>query len=208
MKSLIVSNDGKTLFIGGGYDDPNSYPKIAAVEFTNDMRLITEQELDLPEFSIIWVMDRFPNSDIIFAGGYGNVSVLFFDGRSFQVIGTVGEGDPADPIVDLRFIGSKLYFMNQPTRTLYRADFGSNDENSTANFNSNPPNDYRTQSLASTFQRLKKDSIRLPSTLHINHKNHAISSEVINLEKLFYYDPMAFLQRCLEEVCMSMMLLK
>lgn len=163
VKSLVVSNDGKMIFVGGGFDDPNSYPKIAAVEFNNDMRLIAEQELDLPEFSIIWVMDRLPNSDIIFAGGYGNVAVLFFDGRTFQTIGTVGEGDPADPIVDMKLIGSRLHFMNQPTRTLFRADFGSKDENSTANFSSNPPNDYKTQSLATKFQRLKRDTINLPS---------------------------------------------
>lgn len=151
------------LFIAGGLDDPNSYPKIAAVGFSNDMPLLVEQTLDLPEFSIVWCMDRFPNSDILFAGGYGNVATLFFDGRAFQILGTIGEGDLADPIVDLRFVGSKLYFMNQPTRVLYRADFGSGEENSTANFNSNPPNDYRTKSLADSFQKARREVIRLPS---------------------------------------------
>lgn len=61
-------------------------------------------------------MDRLPNSNILFIGGYANVAVLFFDGKGFDVLGRIGEGDPFDPMVDLKFIGKKLYFMNQPTR--------------------------------------------------------------------------------------------
>lgn len=110
-------------------------------------------------------MDRLPNSNILFIGGYANVAVLFFDGKGFDVLGRIGEGDPFDPMVDLKFIGKKLYFMNQPTRQIFRADFDTNDADSTANFSSNPHNDYKTKSLADKFRSIATSSLRIPSNI-------------------------------------------
>ena len=122
-QSLLISNGEKFVFVGGGLDDPNGTAKLAAIEFSSELRVVVEQDITTSEMSVIWCMERFYNSDIIFTGGYGSVTILFFDGKAFQQISTVGDVDNYDPILDMKLIDYKLYVLSQPARELQKITF-------------------------------------------------------------------------------------
>lgn len=162
-KCLEVSEDNSLVFIGGGGDNPSGLPTVSAVQFDKGMALVTEQILEVDGLNIVFSMIRHQSGNILFAGGYGHVVILFFNGRAFDVLGVLGkDASSDDPVLDLRLLGSKLFILCQPSRKMQVVTLPDKGAvgGGQANFRSVPPNNEAKQ-VAEALANFKQKRVAL-----------------------------------------------
>ncbi len=130
------------------------------------MKKVVEQDLPLDDLNIIWTMERFYNSDILFVGGFGRVAILFFDGRAFAVLGSVGNVPSEDPIVDMKLKDNRLYILSQPSRQLEKIIFtGYEEVRPEAYPKGKTPDSGKLLQVSDAFSRVRRETEQLPSSL-------------------------------------------
>lgn len=169
MVCLLVSNDSKTVFLGGGQDTQGHKAKILAVNFTSEVTLISTALIEETDFSIVWVMERYPNSDIIFAGSYGGVGLLYFTGSEIHYLSFLKCKGELDPVKEMQFLGGALYCIDLPSRVLYKFDFTEKSEDE-KQFRSRPLETNKLKILSEEYQKPKRDVIKLSGTVRVIRK--------------------------------------
>lgn len=131
-----------------------------AVEFSTNMNLLSTALVEENDFSIIWCLERYPNSDIIFAGSYGGVALLFFNGEEIHHLSILKCKGELDPVKEMHFMNETLYCIDQPSRILYRFDFSEKTEDE-KQFRSKPIETNKLKILSEEYQKPKRDVINL-----------------------------------------------
>ena len=167
MVCLLVSNNSKTIFMGGGQDTQGHKAKIIAVNFSTQMNVVNTVLIEEHDFSIVWSMERYPNSDILFAGSYGGIAIFFFTGTEIHLLSTIKGKGELDPIKEMHFLKSALYCIDQPSRVLYKFDFSEKNEDD-KQFRSRPLETNKLKILSEEYQKPKRDIISLSGMLKLN----------------------------------------
>jgi hypothetical protein len=124
IKSLESSLRHTHLFIGGGRDDDFGIAKICVVRFDKSMALVSEKTVGVEGMFCVYVIERMENEEVIFAGGFGSVSVLYFNEtegkletlKNFEDITT-------DEILDLKFYNNFLYAVSPAQEEIAKLEF-------------------------------------------------------------------------------------
>ena len=80
-KCLEVSLDEKYLFIGGIQNSNSNYGEIICLKFCPDTEYVTRLKVGTEETSMVTSLRRHPRSDVIFAGGFRSISILYFESK-------------------------------------------------------------------------------------------------------------------------------
>lgn len=128
------------------------------------MQLVSTVLLEENDFSIVWCLERYPNSDIIFAGSYGGVGLLYYTGTQIHYLSMLKTKGELDPVKEMKFLNSSLYCMDQPSRILYKFDFSEKSEDE-KQFRSRPLETNKLKILSEEYQKPKRDIINLEGNL-------------------------------------------
>ncbi len=113
IKSLEISKNQTHLFIGGGRDDDYGVARICVLKFDEKLNFVTECQVGPESMSCVYTMERMADEDILFAGGFGSVSVLYFDELNGKLTVLKNFEDIAsDEILDLKFYNNVLYALS------------------------------------------------------------------------------------------------
>lgn len=170
ISSCAFSQDEKHIFLAGGADTPEGIPKIAAVRADSSLKQEGYTELDLTDFRIIFCLEKYPNSDLLFAGGYGQVALVYFNGIDFEIMASLGTPMEEYPICDLCFISSNLYVLLEPSTMVLKFEFTDPrlDEHDgikgSQKYRSQPLTANETIEMSNTLKSLKSNTINLPSS--------------------------------------------
>lgn len=122
VKSMESSINQDMVFIGGGQDDSNGIAKIAAITFEAESKLLTECEIGPESMNCIYSIRRLKEGNLLFAGGFGSVVVVFFKENKFITLNIV-EDVLTDEICDLRFLDGNLYAISQADEDIAKINF-------------------------------------------------------------------------------------
>lgn len=122
VKSLEVSIGQDIVFVGGGKDDSAGIAKIAAITFEADTKSIVESQVGPESMNCVYSLRRLKEGNVVFAGGFGCVVVLFFDNTQFVTLNTI-EDLLTDEICDMRFDNGDLYAISQADEEIAKINF-------------------------------------------------------------------------------------
>jgi len=111
VQSIVYSRYDKIVLLGTKGDGEG---RVIAVD--TDDKIETICSVSVPLQSVLCI-DIAPDTDIILAGGYGGVVMLFFDGRSLHILGKIIDTQTIaeDSVFDIRTNNTKAYCLLQPS---------------------------------------------------------------------------------------------
>lgn len=122
VKSMEVSIHQDVVFIGGGEDNSTGVAKIAAITFESEPKLITECEIGSESMNCVYCLRRLKEGNILFAGGFGSIAILFFEKTKFITLNII-EDALTDEICDLRFLDGNLYALSPADEEMAKITF-------------------------------------------------------------------------------------
>lgn len=153
---MVVSMDDSKLFVSGGIESTNYRPRILAIDFSSSLAKIDDICLDEESFSVIWCMERYPNSDILFAGSFGGVAIVLFNGLKFETFGILKGKSDIDRFVDMHFVDKALFCIDEPSQVLYKFDYTDNSQQDNQ-YRSNQLEVSKLKLLSSEYDRPTKE---------------------------------------------------
>jgi hypothetical protein len=118
---MEVSLQQDVLFLGGGVDDAGGVAKLAAVSFGPETATIVESEIG-EDLCCIYSVKRLKEGNLLFAGGFGGVAVVFFEDNKFVQLCSVSD-ILEDEISDLKFFEGSLYCVSPANEEIAIVNF-------------------------------------------------------------------------------------
>lgn len=122
IQSLACSSDEGILFVGGGEDSVSGKPSLAAVTFNKDVKLVVEQELNFEGLSIVYCLKTFEESNLLFAGTFSAILIVYYHEQTFSVISKIADVLP-DEVSHLRYIDNHLFLASPSKTAIVRLSF-------------------------------------------------------------------------------------
>jgi hypothetical protein len=86
--------------------------------------MVAESSVGPESMGCVYVMERMENEDIIFAGGFGSVSVLFFNEQAGKLETLKNFEDiMSDEILDIKFYNNVLYALSPAQEEIAKLEF-------------------------------------------------------------------------------------
>ena len=95
---------------------------MAALRFDAKMSLVCEQDLNMVGKSMVYCMKSFEQSNLLFAGLFGAVAIIYFTMNRFEVISLIDD-IVADEVCCLKYIDNSIYFICPTVPEIIRVSF-------------------------------------------------------------------------------------
>lgn len=122
LRSLACSEDNSVLFVGGGTDNEQGSPSIAAVGFDAGMQVVREVDLNMAGKSSVYSLKNFEQTNVLFAATYSSILVVYYNNKNFSVIHTIDDV-VQDEIRCLKYINNTLYAACYSNNHIYEFIF-------------------------------------------------------------------------------------
>ena len=121
---MEVSFEQDIIFLGGGEDDDEGIAQLIAITFTAEPKLLAKSKIGPKSMNCIYSLRRLKEGNVLFAGGYGSVCIIYFDRASHSFITLeIYEDLMSDEIADIRFYKHSLYLVSPAHEELAKISF-------------------------------------------------------------------------------------
>lgn len=164
VRSLEVSYEQKTIFLGGGLDDDDGVAKVISLTFNRNLKKTGELIVKPQNMNCVYSMTRTEKGNVLFLGGFGSCSVVYFDSNSckFQTLNTF-EDIMNDEISDLKFFKESLFMISIGHEEIAKITFISGRESQSSVVNLSAP-----RNLISIFGSYLESNFTLEGKINFN----------------------------------------
>jgi hypothetical protein len=187
-KCMEVSQSQKYVFLGGGKDDDTGIATLSAISFDTELSHAVSCQVGPEGMSCVYSMRRLKEGNVLFCGGYGSISVVFFDEEQKQFFPLANiENVMTGQISDLRFYEGSIHCISPGQEEMCKIRFPK----------------YQFQ-IAATPRTRAKVSLATIFDLHVNNvytlKEKASSIFLSDTGSLMYLGVEGFLKAASKDV--------